>query len=369
MIPANYQKTYLTRSMTKAMSMDHPIGDPFGGPAYGERREPVSAIAAVVSIAVGGSAVAAATAVTFTAVMGGLMIAGGAASLIGNISGNKKLQMIGNVVAGAAGLGMAGASLFSEAAVQGTTAAAGATGSVADDVAVAATALDEPVLLSSNGATAGAAAADDVVGTVASAANPAPLANTTVATTAPVDGLISSNASLVDDVAAPLASTNTVSTATSNAPLATEFGTVADEFATSVANAPAPVDANTSYLDSVRRATEAPVATAATPAAPTAAAPAPSATNPGLLKNAGKFIKDNKEVISIGGQLVQGVADYAFPSQSTQAQTDLYNASAALRDAQADQLAYEKNRPQRLAAAYQNVNYRPIAGLINNARG
>ncbi len=37
-------KVYLSRKQTRAMSIDHPIGDPTGGPAYRELRDPVTAI-------------------------------------------------------------------------------------------------------------------------------------------------------------------------------------------------------------------------------------------------------------------------------------------------------------------------------------
>jgi hypothetical protein len=39
-------KVYLSRKQTKAMSADHPIGDPTGGAAYREMRDPTTAIAA-----------------------------------------------------------------------------------------------------------------------------------------------------------------------------------------------------------------------------------------------------------------------------------------------------------------------------------
>jgi len=96
--------------------MDNPIGDPFGGPAYGKQEDPFSMIAAVVAIGVGVSTVAAATTLTLAAVMGGLMIAGGAASLIGTVSGNKQLAMIGGIVAGVGGLGLGAANLFADSA-------------------------------------------------------------------------------------------------------------------------------------------------------------------------------------------------------------------------------------------------------------
>jgi hypothetical protein len=38
-----YKKVYLSRAQTKAMSAEYPIGDPTGGPAYGERNDPVTA--------------------------------------------------------------------------------------------------------------------------------------------------------------------------------------------------------------------------------------------------------------------------------------------------------------------------------------
>jgi hypothetical protein len=54
-------KVYLSRRQTRAMSIDHPIGDPTGGPAYREFRDPTTAIAAsaganVLGSVIGGSA-------------------------------------------------------------------------------------------------------------------------------------------------------------------------------------------------------------------------------------------------------------------------------------------------------------------------
>lgn len=48
-------KHYFTRAETRAMSIDHPIGDPTGGTAYGERNDPVTAtVAGVGSGIIGG---------------------------------------------------------------------------------------------------------------------------------------------------------------------------------------------------------------------------------------------------------------------------------------------------------------------------
>lgn len=96
-------KTYLSRAMTRAMAADHPIGDPFGGPAYGERRDPISAIVAVGTMA--GTYAAAGTFAAMT-LMQGLTFAGAALSLVGNITGNRTVSRIGMIAGLAGGVGM-----------------------------------------------------------------------------------------------------------------------------------------------------------------------------------------------------------------------------------------------------------------------
>lgn len=44
-----FEKLYMSRADTRAMSAEHPIGDPTGGAAYGERNDPVSATMAAVT--------------------------------------------------------------------------------------------------------------------------------------------------------------------------------------------------------------------------------------------------------------------------------------------------------------------------------
>ena len=46
----NSSKAYLTRAQTRTLGLEHPIGDPFGGAAYGEYNDPISA-----AISVGGN--------------------------------------------------------------------------------------------------------------------------------------------------------------------------------------------------------------------------------------------------------------------------------------------------------------------------
>lgn len=97
------QKTYLSRAMTKAMALDHPIGDPTGGAAYGEKNDPISAIISIASMASTYAAAGTFAAMTLTQ---GLVFAGAAISLTGNITGNKTLSKIGLIAGLAGGVGM-----------------------------------------------------------------------------------------------------------------------------------------------------------------------------------------------------------------------------------------------------------------------
>ena len=49
-----FKKYYLSRAQTKSMASEYPIGDPTGGPAYGEKNDPVSAGIMAASSLVGG---------------------------------------------------------------------------------------------------------------------------------------------------------------------------------------------------------------------------------------------------------------------------------------------------------------------------
>jgi hypothetical protein len=103
-------KIYFSRSISRTLSADHPVGDPTGGAAYGEKNDPVSAILSVATMAgTYGAATAAGMGIgaTFSAmtVMQGITFAGAALSLVGNVTGNKTLSKIGMVAGIAGGLG------------------------------------------------------------------------------------------------------------------------------------------------------------------------------------------------------------------------------------------------------------------------
>jgi len=84
------------------MSADHPMGDPTGGVAYGEKNDPISAI---ISIATMGGTYAAAGSFATMTLMQGLTFAGAALSLAGNVSGNSTLSKIGMIAGIAGGIG------------------------------------------------------------------------------------------------------------------------------------------------------------------------------------------------------------------------------------------------------------------------
>jgi hypothetical protein len=92
-------KIYFSRSISRTMSADHPVGDPTGGAAYGEKNDPVSAI---LSVAAMGGTYAAAGSFAAMTIAQGITFAGAALSLVGNVTGNQTLSKIG-MVAGIAG--------------------------------------------------------------------------------------------------------------------------------------------------------------------------------------------------------------------------------------------------------------------------
>lgn len=105
-LPPGYSKVYLSLRETRVLGMDAPIGDPFGGPAYGEKNGPVAAIALPVLGMAGSYAAFAAATTTLGAVMAGAAFVGSTMSLVGNLTGNAKLSKFGSVLGMVGGLGM-----------------------------------------------------------------------------------------------------------------------------------------------------------------------------------------------------------------------------------------------------------------------
>lgn len=102
---------YVTRAVQQAYGIDHPIGDPFGGAAYGEKNGGGSVgkvFSSVVPMVAGAAMMIGSGGMMAPMLIGGAMFAGGAMSGIGAITGNQTLSKIGGItsaVAGVAGLG------------------------------------------------------------------------------------------------------------------------------------------------------------------------------------------------------------------------------------------------------------------------
>lgn len=96
-------KTYISRALAQAFDM--PIGDPFGGPAYGKREMPAVAIAAGAFAAAEIATVGLAAMGTFTAIAS----IGAVAAGVGALVGSEDLMKVGGVMALAGGVGNLGA--------------------------------------------------------------------------------------------------------------------------------------------------------------------------------------------------------------------------------------------------------------------
>lgn len=115
-------KYYLSLSISRALARDFPIGDPFGGPTYGDRNMPfivgpaIGAAAASIGVAAAGATLAtvgAAALSTVTAIGAVATAVGLTMSVVGMATGDKNLTKIGMYVGlagGVAGLATWGAS-------------------------------------------------------------------------------------------------------------------------------------------------------------------------------------------------------------------------------------------------------------------
>lgn len=103
-ITAIHPQTHLSLAVSKAWAVDHPVGDPFGGPAFGQREMPVVAVAAV---AMGASALV--TGAVAIASFAGIAAMGSVIGGIGVLTGNKTMAKVGAVMGIVGGVGAWGA--------------------------------------------------------------------------------------------------------------------------------------------------------------------------------------------------------------------------------------------------------------------
>lgn len=109
------QPMYVTRAVQRAWGIEHPIDDPFGGAAYGEKNKGGSigkVFSSVVPMVAGAAMMIGSGGALAPMVIGGAMFAGGAMSGIGAISGNQTLSKIGNITSAVAGVAGVGYSIY-----------------------------------------------------------------------------------------------------------------------------------------------------------------------------------------------------------------------------------------------------------------
>lgn len=329
------QKIYLSRAQTRAMAAYEPIGDAFGGAAYGEKNDPISAGFAIYGMFTAGEALA----VGFS-VMEGVAFAGSALSLVGNITGNSDLMKFG--------------------AIAGLAGTIGANGNFGNDAQ------------NWGKASADAGSASDLALGQSAPKVQAPVENGV--TTTPVVNNVSNTVMTEPGATTPVGNAPTVDVNTPGA----GGGFNAPTGATGV-NA-APTIGMPGY-DPMAPLGAQPAGTALPSGDPgikmglNRALPNAVTQEPGILTQAMKWTKENPTLAMMAGKAVEGGVDIA--TGKTQAYVDYYKAKAAEAQRSID---LQKERQARLNQGYltsnANVNVNPNAnlqfsrpGLITGARG
>jgi hypothetical protein len=300
-------KIYFSRSISRTLSADQPVGDTTGGAAYGEKNDPVSAI---ISIATMGGTYAAAGSFAAMTVMQGITFAGAALSLVGNVTGNKTLSKIGMVAGIAGGIG----SLAESAGIISKTPTLGQT-------------------FGSTGASSGAV-------TGGGSLSQTPTGTTTVAGNQNINAAYGK-------------------TTVANAPAMTPDGLPGIQGQANIAGSPAAV--NLPPPSSVTPVAAAPASQSLFDKTVSGATDLGKSAWEGT-KAAGKglmdFAKDNPYGAMMVGQTAQPIADYL--SGKTDAEIDALEAQTGYADARAvqmqEEIAREKRRRENLNAGYSQVN-------------
>lgn len=317
-------KIYFSRSISRTLSADHPVGDPTGGAAYGEKNDPISAVLSIATMA--GTY---ATAGTFAAmtIAQGITFAGAALSLVGNVTGNKTLSKIG-MIAGIAG------GISQLAGIQGPTLGETFGGSA-------------PVS-SASGTAAGAMSSKS--GSLSQSQAP---------------GNVAAGGDFADEMAAAQSSADARRAAlggdvrNASAQSANSYAGAQGGSATVPPPVNAPVTNASSYTSGTYNQTLGPEAFADATAKTTA--------GPGFFSNAWETTKDiasglnpitNPYGAMAVGQIAQPIADYL--SGKTDAEIDALEAQTGYADAGAlrmqEEIAREKRRRENLNAGYAQVN-------------
>lgn len=306
---------YLSVEQSRRLAVEMPVGDPYGGVAYGKRQMPVIAVVAAAASFVAGASALVAGAAGLAALSAGAMVVGGALTVIGTISGNSKLAKIGGILSLAGGIGSLATGATEAAA---TAAGSGAEAGVADTIA---------------GAVGEAGGASSAFGDVA--VGGVDLGGTTTYGLDEIGGIASetggaANASMAVGEAAPkgllsseLGASDTIRNAVTNA----DQGVLGID-PTNAMNAAAPnamTTANTSVAQSLN--TDAfNVGDIIQDAAGNATKIVQGSNGElGFFDKAGKWVKANKELAKIGSDFASGL----IPSEQEKATTDYYNQRTA----------------------------------------
>ena len=318
------QKTYLSRAVTRAMSLDHPIGDPFGGTAYGEKNDPVSAI---ISIGTMAGTYAAAGSFAAMGLFSGLAFAGAALNLAGNITGNKTLMKIGMVAGIAGGVGMLAESVMGTT-IGGTLGETFGFGEAAGSG------------LSQTGLPQGVGTQTPVVDGVQTAAESGYNAYSQPLGSVPTNTDVAIANAGVNTPGGAAASLNAPGAPLNVSPGGTEISLLGGDGGASVGLSPtgSGFQAGPSGADALYKVGE--------------------ATKPGMAGQFLEFANKNPMVTMMGFQAVSGLSD--FLSGKTDAEIAAYEAQVGFADARAlqiqEEIAKEKQRRINLNAGYNQVN-------------
>lgn len=325
-LPAGFQKTYLSREMSRVYAMDNPVGDPFGGPAYGEKNGP--AVALVLPVLTMGATYAGMMA---GSIMAGVAFAGAAVSLVGTVTGNQKLQRIGAVASLIGGAGMNG--LFGDAAASATW---GSTFGGAEAAAA------------SSQATALAQTPTGTPGTqtpIVDGVSTAPTADLTSPSASYAGGNVNAPGGTAAGVNAPGGATGPLNAAPASTTLPDIAGSTGNPAldATLTSNPGAPGTATAGVKPGFTESLKAGNYMDATKAAGS---------------NMMQFTKDYPMMTMMGMQAVSGLSDWM--SGKTDAEIDALQAQIGYADARAmqiqEEIAKEKQRRANLNAGYSQVN-------------
>lgn len=295
---------YLDPAIYRGLAAEHPVGNPFGGPAYGEKAMPVVAVAAAAATFATGAGIAMAAGATLGAmVAGGAMMVGAAMTIVGTVTGRPNLVKWGGIISLAGGIGagiLSSTGGLTEAAEVVQLSGPGASTEAASTVTINPDSAGPGPLNTVPAETAPAAVdtvatpAQPTTGPVDSGAPPAPGAET-----APVQP--STELAPTDPVAPDGATPSATPDGGKNA------FSPGDKPAFTESEGMNPADARDAFDPTTQQTTASPTAPQGPTAPGTAPVQAANPNEPSWWEKAGKWVKNNKELAQMGTQGIAGL--------------------------------------------------------------